>query len=120
MNWNLCSVYMATLICVLIGLYYPDCCDGSDEYDGQVKCPNTCWEAGKVARERLIKKIRTYKEGVTMRNQEIEKAKISLAKDEAELTKLKNEEKILKGLVQQLKGKLFSTICCIFEHLFTL
>ncbi|OMO81069.1 hypothetical protein CCACVL1_12616 [Corchorus capsularis] len=80
-----------------------DCCDGSDEYDGQVKCPNTCWEAGKVARDRLIKKITTYKEGVTVRNQEIEKAKIAIAKDGAELTKLKNEEKILKGLVQQLK-----------------
>ncbi|OMO57820.1 hypothetical protein COLO4_35073 [Corchorus olitorius] len=80
-----------------------DCCDGSDEYDGQVKCPNTCWEAGKVARDRLIKKITTYKEGVIVRNQEIEKAKIAIAKDGAELTKLKNEEKILKGLVQQLK-----------------
>ncbi|KAK8559709.1 hypothetical protein V6N13_016446 [Hibiscus sabdariffa] len=80
-----------------------DCCDGSDEYDGKVKCPNTCWEAGKVARDRLMKKIRTYSEGVTLRKQEIELAKVGIAKDEAELTKLKNEEKILKGLVEQLK-----------------
>ncbi|EOY31649.1 Calmodulin-binding protein isoform 1 [Theobroma cacao] len=82
-----------------------DCCDGSDEYDGQVKCPNTCWEAGKVARDRLIKKITTYKEGVTLRKLEIEQAKIAIAKNKAELTKLKDEEKILKGLVQELKER---------------
>ena len=81
-----------------------DCCDGSDEYDGKVKCPNTCWEAGKVARDKLNKKIATYQEGVTLRKQEVERAKLGLAKDEAELSKLKDEEKILKGLVQQLKG----------------
>lgn len=85
----------------------PDCCDGSDEYDGKVKCPNTCWEAGKVARDRLLKKISTYKEGAKLRKLEIEQAKIAIAKDEAQLTKLKNEEKTLKPLVQQLKGNTF-------------
>ncbi|KAF9686532.1 hypothetical protein SADUNF_Sadunf03G0168400 [Salix dunnii] len=80
-----------------------DCCDGSDEYDGQVKCPNTCWEAGKVARDKLKKKIATYKEGVALRNEEVDQAKAAIAKDEAELSKLKNEENVLKGLVQQLK-----------------
>lgn len=33
-----------------------DCCDGSDEHDGKVKCPNTCWEVGRVARDKLKKK----------------------------------------------------------------
>ncbi|KAL1195223.1 Glucosidase 2 subunit beta [Cardamine amara subsp. amara] len=80
-----------------------DCCDGSDEYDGQVKCPNTCWEAGKAARENLKKKIETYNQGLVIRRQEIEQAKVGLEKDAAELKKLKSEEKILKGLVQQLK-----------------
>lgn len=80
-----------------------DCCDGSDEYDGKIKCPNTCWEAGKVARDKLKKKIATYQEGVILRKKEIEQAKQNLVKDEAELSNLKNEEKILKGLVQQLK-----------------
>ncbi|XP_065854450.1 glucosidase 2 subunit beta-like isoform X2 [Euphorbia lathyris] len=80
-----------------------DCCDGSDEYDGEVKCPNTCWEAGKVARQKLQIKIDMYKGGVTLRKMEIEKGKRERAKDEDELSKLKNEEKILKGLVEQLK-----------------
>lgn len=82
-----------------------DCCDGSDEYDGKVKCQNTCWEAGKAAREKLKKKIATYQEGVALRRNEIEKGKLAFAKDEAELSKIKSEEKILKGLVQQLKER---------------
>ncbi|KAK9683375.1 hypothetical protein RND81_10G135700 [Saponaria officinalis] len=82
-----------------------DCCDGSDEYDGKVTCPNTCWEAGTVARDKLRKKIATYEEGVIMRRKEIEQAKVAFAKDEAEFSKLKGEEKIIKGLVEQLKDR---------------
>ncbi|KAL5715654.1 Glucosidase 2 subunit beta [Ranunculus cassubicifolius] len=67
-----------------------DCCDGSDEYDGRVNCSNTCWEAGKVARDKLKKKIATYEEGVTVRHREVEQAKKAIAKDEAELSKLKD------------------------------
>ncbi|KAI4386313.1 hypothetical protein MLD38_004254 [Melastoma candidum] len=82
-----------------------DCCDGSDEYDGQVKCSNTCWEAGKAARDKLTKRISTFQEGVAMRKHEIERAKLAIAKDEKELSKLKNEERVLKGLVQRLKER---------------
>lgn len=52
----------------------------------------------------MKKKITTYQEGVTIRRKEIEKAKLAIAKDEKELLKLKNEEKILKPLVDKLKG----------------
>ncbi|XP_078162486.1 calmodulin-binding protein isoform X2 [Carex rostrata] len=80
-----------------------DCCDGSDEYDGKVNCSNTCWEAGKVARDKLKKKIATYQDGLIMRNKEVEKAKLAIAKDEEELSKLTNEEKSLRELVGKLK-----------------
>ena len=93
-----------------------DCCDGSDEYDGKVACSNTCWEAGKAARENLKKKIDTYNQGVVIRRKEIEQAKVGLEKDEAELKKLKSEEKILKGLVQQLKGLLFLSFGAIWHE----
>lgn len=52
----------------------------------------------------MKKKIATYQEGVTIRKQEVERAKVAIAKDEAELSKLQSEEKTLKGLVLQLKG----------------
>ncbi|THU67882.1 hypothetical protein C4D60_Mb05t29400 [Musa balbisiana] len=80
-----------------------DCCDGSDEYNGKSNCPNTCWEAGKAAREKLKKKIATHQDGLAIRKQELEKAKQAFAEDEAELLKLKNEEKILKGLVEKVR-----------------
>ena len=48
-----------------------------------------------------------------MRKKEIEQAKQNLVKDEAELSNLKNEEKILKGLVQQLKGMFL--ICIVLS-----
>lgn len=76
-----------------------------------MKCPNTCWEAGKLAKDKLKKKIATYQDGVNIRKQEVENAKQAIAKDKAELSKLKIEEKILKGLVQQLKGTVFSLNC---------
>ncbi|KAL6563438.1 hypothetical protein OROGR_002397 [Orobanche gracilis] len=82
-----------------------DCCDGSDEYDGKTKCPNTCWEAGKVAREKLIKKIATYQEGITIRKKESEQEKLAMSKEEGQLLKLKNEEKILKEIVEKLKER---------------
>lgn len=108
---KICSYLYISYIsfCTLVKIMniVPDCCDGSDEYDGKIKCPNTCWESGKMARDKLKKKITTYNEGVTLRRKEIEQSKLAAAKDEAELSKLKNEEKILKGLVQQLQGKLF-------------
>ncbi|CAN6831865.1 unnamed protein product, partial [Brassica oleracea] len=61
-----------------------DCCDGSDEYDGKVTCSNTCWEAGKAARENLKKKTETYNLGVVIRKKEIAQAKVGPEKDEAE------------------------------------
>jgi hypothetical protein len=103
------NCFRGVLILFLL-LHLLDCCDGSDEYDSNVTCKNTCWEAGKAAREKLNKKVATYKSGVVIRKQEVERAKEAYAKDEAELAKLKGEEKILKGLVDKLKGAFFVTI----------
>ncbi|KAK4780617.1 hypothetical protein SAY87_016723 [Trapa incisa] len=82
-----------------------DCCDGSDEYDGKVKCKNTCWEAGKVARDRLKKKISTFQQGVAIRKHEVEQARRALIKEEEELTMLKNEQKALKKLVERVRDR---------------
>lgn len=63
----------------------------------------------------MKKKITTYEEGLIIRRREIEQAKLAIAKEVAELSKLKDQEKILKGLVEQLKGKfiLFSSIAVV-------
>ena len=41
-----------------------------------------------MARDKLKKKISTYKEGVALRKKEVEQAKMAFAKDVAELSKL--------------------------------
>ncbi|CAH9093896.1 unnamed protein product [Cuscuta epithymum] len=81
-----------------------DCCDGSDEHASKTKCSNTCWEAGKEARDKLKKKIETYREGVVIRKQEIAQAKLAIVKEEEELSTLKNKENTLKDLVEELKA----------------
>lgn len=58
-----------------------------------------------------MENIALFREGVAIRKHEVEQAKISAAKDNAELSKLKNEEKVLKGIVQQLKGIFFIIHC---------
>ena len=105
MKINIWLLKFLLLTILYYKLKWADCCDGSDEYDGEVKCPNACWEAGKVTRDKLKKKIDIYKEGVTIRKREVERAKQVIVKDKEELLKLKNNEKSLKGLVKKLKGK---------------
>lgn len=58
----------------------------------------------------MKKKITTYKSGVVIRKQEVERAKEAFSKDEAELAKLKGEAKILQGLVDKLKGVVLVSI----------
>ena len=60
-----------------------------------------------MARDRLLDRIAIFREGVDVRKHEVEQAKISAARDEAELSNLKSEEKVLKGIVRQLKGTSF-------------
>lgn len=69
-----------------------------------------------MARDKLKKKIATYHEGVAVRKQEVEQARVAMAKDEAELSKLQNEEKILKRLVEQLKGIVLS--CHVMSYFY--
>lgn len=40
-----------------------DCCDGSDEYDSGMACPNTCEELGRRAREEEERQKRLQLEG---------------------------------------------------------
>ena len=84
--------------------YNADCCDGSDEYDGKAKCVNTCSESGKVWRDKLRKKISTFKAGLEVRNRDIERTKLMIQKDRLEVANLKLEEKKLKDVVKKLGG----------------
>jgi protein kinase C substrate 80K-H len=93
-------------------VYSADCCDGSDEYDGKAQCTNTCSELGKVWRDKLRKKISTFKIGLEVRNRDVARSKLMIQKDKLDLANLKVDEKKLKAVVKQLGG--------IYIHVFKL
>lgn len=84
--------------------YWTDCCDGSDEYEGFAKCTNNCWEAGKASREKLVKKVNVYKDGIKIRRSEIESGKKLRQQNDIKLTILRKEESLLSEQVKNLKG----------------
>lgn len=45
----------------------PECCDGSDEYDGKVVCPNVCAKVGKEYRKKMAE-IENTRRAVSLRN----------------------------------------------------
>ncbi|RHZ74133.1 hypothetical protein Glove_227g94 [Diversispora epigaea] len=96
------------------GICDPECCDGSDEYDGKINCPNKCEEFGAEYRKRVkemeilraqgVNKKQEYiKYGQKLKielqnsldfvNTDLNAAKIKYADREAELKKLEQLEK---------------------------
>ncbi|CAG8432966.1 11027_t:CDS:10 [Diversispora eburnea] len=97
------------------GVCDPECCDGSDEYDGKINCPNKCEEFGAEYRKHLKemeilraqgadKKQEYIKYGQKLKIEllnsldfaivDLNAAKIKCADREAELKKLEHLEKI--------------------------
>lgn len=56
-----------------------DCCDGSDEWENNLKngssCENTCRKLGLAAREEAERELRVFKAGQEIRTQLIAKGK---------------------------------------------
>lgn len=50
-------------------IFFVDCCDGSDEYNTDIKCQNNCYELGQAAREEEARKIAIIKEGSKIKNE---------------------------------------------------
>lgn len=63
-----------------------------------------------------MEKIKIYVEGVSIRDNEVEQAKLSFEQDKENLLKLKHEEKTLKGIVQNLKGTSICNCYIYFSH----
>ena len=85
------------------GICDPACCDGSDEYDGQITCPNTCKERGAQARQAAEENIKTALRGWKIRTSYIDHAKRKRAELEAELERIKNQIAAAEQKEQELK-----------------
>jgi len=87
------------------GVCDAQCCDGSDEFDGQVHCPNICDEVGaeaKVERQRLRK---IQKEGSKIRKGYIEYGRDSKKRLQDQLEKLLVKSEVIQKKSSEAKGK---------------
>ncbi|KAI9141502.1 glucosidase II beta subunit-like-domain-containing protein [Paraphysoderma sedebokerense] len=85
------------------GICDPECCDGTDEYDGKVKCQNVCKElaaAEKAKKEALIK---MRKDGERLRKEYIEYGQKSKNERKLQLVKLEQDLENAKKEVERLK-----------------
>ncbi|GES77552.1 glucosidase II beta subunit-like-domain-containing protein [Rhizophagus clarus] len=95
------------------GVCEPECCDGSDEYDGKIECPNICEEVGAEYRRLAEELAKTRAKGAQIKSEYIkygikskqnlesdlerlktllESAKIKVAEREAALKKVQEKE----------------------------
>ena len=90
------------------GVCDPLCCDGSDEYNSQIKCPNTCKELGAIARKQSEEQVKLSMQGWRIRQSYIDKAARKRAELESERNRLNSllvsaqqKEKDLKAALER-------------------
>lgn len=84
----------------------PECCDGSDEYDGKVKCPNVCASVGNAYRKRKQEAENLQRAGSKIRDKYIREREKSLEGLEAEIVKLEVEVEVMREKEQKAKTTL--------------
>ncbi|WFD31833.1 hypothetical protein MSPP1_002873 [Malassezia sp. CBS 17886] len=85
------------------GVCDPECCDGSDETDGKVVCPNICDKVNRAYRKRIAKEDKVHAAGVRIRGQYIASAQRDRQHHESELARLEPEWARAQDTEQQLK-----------------
>lgn len=94
------------------GICDPECCDGSDEFDGKTACPNRCKEVGQAYRKEKAAELAKTQLGSQIRAEYIafgqrEKAEAeqNLVKYTRELEEVEAKERILKRALEQVEAK---------------
>ncbi|KAF9419746.1 hypothetical protein BGZ94_009317 [Podila epigama] len=88
------------------GICDPECCDGSDEYDGTVSCPNVCEEADAEARAERERVRLIQMEGSQLRKEYIAYGTTAKTNMEKELADLQEQAKDLERAVDEAKAHL--------------
>ncbi|KAG0207742.1 hypothetical protein BGX28_001075 [Mortierella sp. GBA30] len=70
------------------GVCDPECCDGSDEFNGQVQCPNVCEKLGEESRKERKRVRKVQKEGSKVRQSYVAYGKETKRKLKDQLGKL--------------------------------
>ncbi|GAA5875927.1 hypothetical protein JCM8547_008350 [Rhodosporidiobolus lusitaniae] len=88
------------------GICDPECCDGSDETDGKVHCPNRCAAVGAEYRKTKAEEARKRRVGASIRNDYIKHGAKEKAKLEEEVGKVEQEIARLRAKEQEAQTKL--------------
>ncbi|KAG0057502.1 hypothetical protein BGZ83_009141 [Gryganskiella cystojenkinii] len=78
------------------GVCDPECCDGSDEFDGQIACPNVCEEVGAEAKKERARIRSIQKEGSKIRKSYIKHGRNSKKVLQKQLDKLNKKSEIVQ------------------------
>lgn len=99
------------------GICDPECCDGSDERDGKVHCPNRCKEANKEYRAKKDEEARIQRVGSKLREdwsrvglKEKSKIEKNIAKLESEINTLREKEQGLRIILDRIESSEASEI----------
>ncbi|GAA6001422.1 hypothetical protein JCM10207_006659 [Rhodosporidiobolus poonsookiae] len=79
------------------GICDPECCDGSDETDGKVSCPNRCKEVNAEFRKIQAEEARKRRVGASIRNDYIKSGAKERAKLEQEAAQAQHEVERLQA-----------------------
>jgi alpha 1,3-glucosidase len=85
------------------GICDPECCDGSDEFDGKVECKNRCNEVGTAFRKERDETMRKRRVGSQEREAYIKFGRQEKDKLEREVTQLQMEITKLEGASARLQ-----------------
>ncbi|KAG0234419.1 hypothetical protein BGW42_006629 [Actinomortierella wolfii] len=88
------------------GVCDPECCDGTDEYDGRVHCPNLCESIGAKARAERERVNAILEKGDKLRQEYSEFGKKQKSEMQARLEDLKNQTTQLREAVEECQKSL--------------
>lgn len=99
------------------GVCDPECCDGSDEFDGHTHCPNVCEQVGAVSRKQREKLERVHKEGNRIRKEYVVYGQSSKKKLKEQLDKLQAASASVKQAAADTKATLDAANAKLKEYL---
>ncbi|CBQ71623.1 related to alpha glucosidase II beta subunit [Sporisorium reilianum SRZ2] len=88
------------------GICDPECCDGSDESDGKVHCPDRCAKVGKEYRKKKAELENLRRAGAKIRDKYIADGRKEKESLQAEIAKLEVEVQVATENEARLKNKL--------------
>ncbi|KAG9070868.1 hypothetical protein KI688_008409 [Linnemannia hyalina] len=99
------------------GVCDPECCDGSDEFDGQTHCPNVCEQVGAASRMEREKLEKIYEEGNRIRKEYVAYGQSSKTKLKEQLDKLQAASVSVKEAAADAKATLDAANAKLKEYL---